>query len=88
MSSLPEPPRVAISELLKQSQYADLKGRVIRSVQALKHSRVSHLLSGGSPISEVGQRAGHLALSSTLRYVHSTDESAAKAARQAEANVF
>jgi len=54
----------------------------------LKHSRVSHLLSGGSPISEVRQTAGHRALSSTLRYVHSADESVAKAARQAEANVF
>lgn len=59
-----------------------------RSVHSLKHSRVSHLLDGGSPISQVRQTAGHRALSSTLRYVHSTDESAAKAARLAEANVF
>ena len=59
-----------------------------RSVHALKHSRVSHLLSGGSPISEVRMSAGHRALSSTLRYVHATDESAAKAARQAEASIF
>jgi site-specific recombinase XerD len=59
-----------------------------RSLHSLKHSRVSHLLSGGAPTSEVRQAAGHRALSSTLRYVHSNDESAAKAARQAEASVF
>lgn len=59
-----------------------------RSVHSLKHSRVSHLLKGGAPISEVRQAAGHRALSSTLRYVHSTDESAAKASRQAEAQIF
>jgi type 1 fimbriae regulatory protein FimB len=59
-----------------------------RSVHSLKHSRVSHLLQGGSPISDVRQTAGHRSLSSTLRYVHSTDESAAQAARSAEAQVF
>lgn len=59
-----------------------------RSVHSLKHSRVSHLLAGGSPISEVRQTAGHRALSSTLRYVHSSDSSAAKAARLAEAQIF
>lgn len=59
-----------------------------RSVHSLKHSRVSHLLQGGSPISEVRQAVGHRALSSTLRYVHSSDESAAKASRQAEAQIF
>ena len=64
---------------------AGIKGR---SVHCLKHSRVSHLLQGGAPISEVRQAAGHRALSSTLRYVHSTDESAARASRQAEAQIF
>ncbi len=67
---------------------AEEAGITGRSVHALKHSRVTHLLDGGSPINQVKQTAGHRALSSTLRYVHSTDESAAKAARQAEANVF
>jgi site-specific recombinase XerD len=67
---------------------AEEAGITGRSVHSLKHSRVSHLLSGGSPIGEVRQTAGHRALSSTLRYVHSTDESAAKAARQAEATIF
>jgi site-specific recombinase XerD len=67
---------------------AEEAGITGRSVHSLKHSRVSHLLAGGSPISEVRMSAGHRALSSTLRYVHSTDESAAKAARRAEANVF
>ena len=28
-SVLPEPPRVAVSALLKQAQYTDLKGKVI-----------------------------------------------------------
>ena len=55
------------------AEEAGIKGR---SVHSLKHSRVSHLLSGGAPIGEVRQAAGHRALSSTLRYVHSTDESA------------
>jgi site-specific recombinase XerD len=64
---------------------AGIKGR---SVHSLKHSRVSHLLAGGAPISEVRQAAGHRALSSTLRYVHSTDASAARAARKAEAAIF
>ena len=59
-----------------------------RSVHSLKHSRVSHLLAGGSPISDVRQAAGHRALSSTLRYVHSTDAAAAKSSRQAEAQIF
>lgn len=59
-----------------------------RSVHSLKHTRVSLLLKGGAPISEVRQAAGHRSLSSTLRYVHATDESAARAARRAEANVF
>lgn len=67
------------------SEAAGIAGR---SVHSLKHSRVSHLLAGGAPISEVRQTAGHRALSSTLRYVHSTDASAAKAARKAEAVVF
>ena len=64
---------------------AGIKGR---SVHSLKHSRISHLLQGGAPLGQVRQSAGHRALSSTLRYVHSTDLSAAKAARAAEANIF
>jgi integrase len=59
-----------------------------RSVHSLKHTRVSLLLKGGAPISEVRQAAGHRSLSSTLRYVHSTDESAAAAAKRAEAQIF
>jgi len=67
------------------AQEAGLTGR---SVHSLKHSRVSHLLAGGAPIGEVRQAAGHRSLSSTLRYVHSSDASAAQAARKAEAAVF
>ena len=62
------------------AQEAGLTGR---SVHSLKHSRVSHLLAGGAPIGEVRQAAGHRSLSSTLRYVHSSDASAAQAARKA-----
>jgi site-specific recombinase XerD len=59
-----------------------------RSCHSLKHTRASLMMAGGAPLSEVRQQLGHRALSSTLRYIHSTDLQAGIAARKAEANVF
>jgi site-specific recombinase XerD len=59
-----------------------------RSCHSLKHTRASLMIQGGANLSDVRQQLGHVSLSSTLRYVHSTDEQAAKAARRAEANIF
>jgi site-specific recombinase XerD len=59
-----------------------------RSCHSLKHTRASLMIQGGANLSDVRQQLGHVSLSSTLRYVHSTDAQAAKAARRAEANVF
>jgi site-specific recombinase XerD len=64
---------------------AGLEGR---SCHALKHTRASLMIQGGANLAEVRQTLGHVSLSSTLRYVHSSPEQAAKAARRAEANVF
>jgi site-specific recombinase XerD len=64
---------------------AGLEGR---SCHSLKHTRASLMIEGGANLAEVRQMLGHKSLSSTLRYVHATDEQAAKAARRAEANVF
>lgn len=64
---------------------AGLKGR---SCHSLKHTRASLMIEGGANLAEVRQMLGHKSLSSTLRYVHATDEQAARAARRAEANVF
>ena len=55
---------------------------------SLKHTRASLMMAGGAALSEVRQQPGHRALSSTLRYVHSTDAQAGLAARRSEANVF
>jgi len=54
----------------------------------LKHSRVSHLLKGGSTLAEVQRSAGHASLKSTLIYTHASDEDAARSARKAEAKLF
>jgi site-specific recombinase XerD len=59
-----------------------------RSCHSLKHTRASLMIEGGANLADVRQMLGHKSLSSTLRYVHSTDAQAAKAARRAEANVF
>jgi site-specific recombinase XerD len=59
-----------------------------RSCHSLKHTRASLLIQGGANLADVRQMLGHRSLSSTLRYVHSTDAQAAKAGRRAEANVF
>ena len=59
-----------------------------RSVHSLKHTRASLMIEGGANLADVRQMLGHKSLSSTLRYVHSTDAQAAKAGRRAEANVF
>jgi site-specific recombinase XerD len=64
---------------------AGLEGR---SCHSLKHTRASLMIEGGANLADVRQMLGHKSLSSTLRYVHSTDAQAAKAARSAEANVF
>lgn len=64
---------------------AGLEGR---SCHSLKHTRASLMIEGGANLAEVRQMLGHKSLSSTLRYIHATDEQAAKAARRAEANVF
>lgn len=64
---------------------AGLKGR---SCHSLKHTRASLMIEGGANLADVRQMLGHKSLSSTLRYVHSTDAQAAKAGRRAEANVF
>jgi integrase len=54
----------------------------------LKHSRASLLLQGGATVTEVQNRCGHTALSSTMRYLHTDDATSEKAARKAEANIF
>ena len=59
-----------------------------RSCHALKHTRASLMIEGGANLADVRQQLGHVSLSSTLRYVHSTDAQAAKAARKSEANIF
>lgn len=59
-----------------------------RSCHSLKHTRASLMIEGGANLAEVRHWLGHKSLSSTLRYVHTTDEQAAKAARRAEANIF
>jgi site-specific recombinase XerD len=64
---------------------AGLEGR---SCHSLKHTRASLMIEGGANLADVRQMLGHKSLSSTLRYVHSTDAQAAKAGRRAEANVF
>jgi type 1 fimbriae regulatory protein FimB len=64
---------------------AGLEGR---SCHSLKHTRASLMIQGGANLADVRQMLGHKSLSSTLLYVHSTDEHAAKAGRRAEANVF
>jgi site-specific recombinase XerD len=43
-----------------------------RFVHILKHSRCSHLLEDGMPITSVQRIVGHKALSSTLKYCHTT----------------
>lgn len=47
-----------------------------RFIHILKHSRCSHLLEDGVAITSVQQIVGHKALSSTLRYCHTTTEQA------------
>lgn len=59
-----------------------------RSLHSLKHTRASLMLQGGATVTETAMTCGHRALSSTMRYLHTTPEQAATAARKAEANVF
>jgi type 1 fimbriae regulatory protein FimB len=59
-----------------------------RTLHSLKHTRVTLALQGGMGLADVRQLAGHKSLSSTLRYVHSTDERAGREAARSEANLF
>ncbi len=68
-----------------RAEAAGIKGR---SLHSLKHTRASLMLQGGATVTETAMTCGHRALSSTMRYLHTTPEQAAKAARKAEANVF
>lgn len=54
----------------------------------LKHVRASLLLQGGASVTETQNRVGHAALSSTMKYLHTSDAASARAARKAEANLF
>lgn len=67
---------------------ADAAGIKGRSLHSLKHTRASLMLQGGATVTETAMTCGHRALSSTMRYLHTTPEQAATAARKAEANVF
>lgn len=68
-----------------RSEAAGIEGR---SLHSLKHTRASLMLQGGATVTETAMTCGHRALSSTMRYLHTTPEQAARAARKAEANVF
>jgi site-specific recombinase XerD len=67
---------------------AEAAGIQDRSLHSLKHTRASLMLQGGATVTETAMTCGHRALSSTMRYLHTTPEQAAIAARKAEANVF
>ena len=67
---------------------AEAAGIKDRSLHSLKHTRASLMLQGGATVTETAMTCGHRALSSTMRYLHTTPERAALAARKAEANVF
>ncbi len=68
-----------------RAEAASISGR---SLHSLKHTRASLMLQGGATITETAMTCGHRALSSTMRYLHTTPEQAAKAARKSEANIF
>ena len=68
-----------------RSEAAGIAGR---SLHALKHTRASLMLQGGATVVETAMTCGHRALSSTMRYLHTTPQLAARAAKRAEANVF
>lgn len=68
-----------------RAKAAGIKGR---SLHSLKHTRASLMLQGGATVTETAMTCGHRALSSTMRYLHTTPEQAAMAARKAEANLF
>ena len=67
---------------------AEAAGVEGRSLHSLKHTRASLMLQGGATVTETAMTCGHRALSSTMRYLHTTPEQAAVAARKSEANVF
>lgn len=67
---------------------AEAAGIKDRSLHSLKHTRASLMLQGGATVTETAMTCGHRALSSTMRYLHTTPEQAAAAAKRAEANVF
>lgn len=67
---------------------AEAAGIKERSLHSLKHTRASLMLAGGATVAETQITCGHRAMSSTLRYLHTTPEQAAKAARKSEANIF
>lgn len=54
----------------------------------LKHVRASLLLQGGASVTETQNRVGHAALSSTMKYLHTSDAVSERAARRAEASLF
>ena len=67
---------------------AEAAGIKDRSLHSLKHTRASLMLQGGATVTETAMTCGHRVLSSTMRYLHTTSEQAATAARRAEANIF
>jgi type 1 fimbriae regulatory protein FimB len=59
-----------------------------RHPHALKHSIASHLVSANMNLALVKQQLGHKSISSTMRYVTTSDQQASKAAASALMTVY
>jgi integrase/recombinase XerD len=59
-----------------------------RHPHALKHSLASHLVSANVNLALVKQQLGHKSISSTMRYVTTTDQQASKATVSALMTIF
>ena len=59
-----------------------------RHVHALKHTLASHLIAANVNLAIVRQTLGHASISSTMRYVSTTDTQAAKATHAALMELF
>ncbi len=59
-----------------------------RHPHVLKHSLASHLIAGNVNLALVRQALGHRSISSTMRYIGTTDGQAAAAAQSALMNLF